>query len=73
MTYRGHITNGRIMLDDAISLPEGAAVNVEFIVPTTTGNDDLTAVLLRHAGKGQNLPPDLAAQHDHYAHGKPKM
>jgi hypothetical protein len=35
-------------------------------------DDDLTAILLLHAGKGQNLPSDLAANHDHYAHGKPK-
>jgi hypothetical protein len=34
-------------------------------------NDELSALLLRHAGKGKDLPADLAANHDHYAHGKP--
>ena len=35
-------------------------------------DDDLSELLLRHAGKGRDLPSDLAANHDHYAHGKPK-
>ena len=71
MTYRGHVENGQIMLDGPACLPEGATVQVELIQPP--GNDDdLNAVLLRHAGKGRGLPTDLAANHDHYVHGKPK-
>jgi hypothetical protein len=31
MTYRGHIKNGRILLDEPAQLPEGAPVNVELI------------------------------------------
>ena len=29
MTFRGHIRNGQITLDEPASLPEGAEVNVE--------------------------------------------
>jgi hypothetical protein len=29
MTYRGHVKNGQIALDEPAQLPEGAAVNVE--------------------------------------------
>lgn len=29
MTYRGHVNNGQILLDQPASLPEGALVNVE--------------------------------------------
>jgi hypothetical protein len=28
--------------------------------------------LLKIAGTVKNLPPDFAAQHDHYVHGTPK-
>jgi hypothetical protein len=69
MTYHGHIKNGQITLDEPVSLPEGAEVNVELV---GEADAELNAVLLRHAGRGQNLPADLAEHHDHYAHGKPK-
>ena len=35
-------------------------------------DEDLSAMLLRYAGCMDGLPPDLAAEHDHYAHGAPK-
>ena len=31
MTFRGHIKNGNICLDEPVALPEGAAVNVEVL------------------------------------------
>ena len=31
MTYRGHIKNGQITLDEPARLPEGAEVNVEVV------------------------------------------
>jgi hypothetical protein len=72
MTYRGHVKNGQITLDEPVRFPEGAEVVVALVEKPTTHDEDLNAVLLRHAGQGQDLPADLAAQHDHYAHGKPK-
>jgi hypothetical protein len=71
MTYHGHVKDGQILLDQAVSLPDGAEVHVEVIEVPKNG-EDLQAVLLRHAGKGQGLPIDLAENHDHYVHGKPK-
>jgi hypothetical protein len=71
MTYHGLVKDGQITLDHGVSLPEGAEVQVEVIEAPQNG-EDLQAVLLRHAGKGRGLPDDLAANHDHYAHGKPK-
>lgn len=32
--YRGHVHNGSIQLDEAVSLPEGAAVRVEVVHPS---------------------------------------
>ena len=77
MTYRGHIRNGRITLDDQTLLPEGATVKVEVLESgdndqSSQTRESLNDLLLRHAGKGRGLPPDLATLHDHYAHGKPK-
>ena len=31
MTYRGHIRNGQIALDEPTQLPEGASVNIDVI------------------------------------------
>jgi hypothetical protein len=72
MTYRGHIENGQIRLDESVQFPEGAQVVVTLVESQQPSVSDLSAVLLRHAGQGENLPSDLADQHDHYAHGKPK-
>jgi hypothetical protein len=73
MTYRGHVKNGQIALDGSVHFPEGAEVVVTLVEKPQTNGEDLKAVLLRHAGQGHDLPSDLAAQHDHYAHGKPNQ
>ncbi|MEX2169374.1 MAG: hypothetical protein WD851_08685 [Pirellulales bacterium] len=70
MTYRGHVKNGQITLVDTVDLPEGIEVQVELI---DRDANDLNAILLRHAGKGRDLPSDLAANHDYYVHGKPQQ
>ena len=31
MTYRGHVKNGQILLDEPTRLPEGATVNVQLV------------------------------------------
>jgi len=72
MTYRGRVKNGQITLDERIQLPEGAELNIEIVQEPVHRSEDLATMLLRHAGKGRDLPTDLAANHDHYAHGKPK-
>ena len=33
MTYRGHVRNGRIVLDEGVSLGEGAVVEVKEVIP----------------------------------------
>ncbi len=63
-------------MDEPARLPEGASVKVEVLEsedePSNQGCEDLNTVLLRHAGKGRDLPTDPATNHHHYAHGKPK-
>jgi predicted DNA-binding antitoxin AbrB/MazE fold protein len=72
MTYRGHIHNGVVVLDEPVTLPEGAKVEVNVVV---TGEEaskkprrliDLAGII------ESGLPTDLALNHDHYLHGQPK-
>jgi hypothetical protein len=78
MVYRGHVERGVVVLDDAITLPDGLAVNIE---PSVNGRQEaavgedgetLGQKLLKHAGKAVGLPRDLAENHDHYLYGTPK-
>jgi hypothetical protein len=34
MTYRGHVKDGQIKLDDPARLPEGAQVNIDVVEPS---------------------------------------
>ena len=68
MNYRGHVENGVVVLDEPVKLPEGTQVRVELAGPqSTTLAERLKDVIGIIDG-----PADLAEQHDHYAHGKPK-
>ena len=65
MTYRGHVKNGQILLDESARLPEGAAVNVavlEHEAPKSALWDKLRAL----AGTVEG-PEDWARNHDHYS------
>ena len=70
MTYRGHVENGVVVLDDPASLPDGVKVRVE---PEESGREQTLAERLKDVvGILRGLPSDFAAQHDHYIHGTPK-
>ena len=71
MSFEGTIVNGNIVLDEPTSLPEGTRVEILAKVAAEPPAN-LAALLLRHAGKAQGLPPDAATQHDHYLYGTPK-
>ena len=70
MTYRGHVKNGVVVLDDPVKLPDGAEVRVEVLQAKSepTLADELRSVI----GSVKGLPSDLARNHDHYLHGRPK-
>ena len=71
MTYRGHIKNGQILLDDPVNLPDGAEVHVE-VVENVELKPTIWDKLLKLAGTVEGLPPDIAQNHDHYLYGTPK-
>jgi hypothetical protein len=67
-----------VVLDEAVSLPEGMSVKVE-LLPTAadaaTADDDSTLYdrLEPFIGKAESLPPDLSVNLDHYLYGTPKQ
>jgi len=71
MTYRGHVENGVVVLDQAVPWPDGTPVNVE-PVGKEESESPLSEVLLRYAGKAKGLPPDASRNLDHYLYGAPK-
>ena len=77
MTYRGHVKEGVVVLDEAAQLPEGAQVRIDIVEKPDTNapGEDIPSLYDRLApviGKAKGLPPDLARNHDHYLHGRPK-
>ena len=70
MTYRGEVKNGVIVLESGASLDEGTVVLVE---PVLSDSESTLADRLQNViGVAEGLPADLAEQHDHYLHGRPK-
>ncbi|MBM3333475.1 hypothetical protein FJY63_02325 [Candidatus Sumerlaeota bacterium] len=77
MTYRGHVRNGTVALDEPAVLPEGAEVEVSVRGPSLSDTDADTGPtwaerLASVIGKAENLPPDASVNHDHYLYGAPK-
>jgi hypothetical protein len=77
MTLHGHIQNGVIILDHHGPLPEGAAVEVQIIVPGSDLTQDGATPTLAETLKGfigvlEDLPDDASTNHDHYLYGAPK-
>jgi hypothetical protein len=70
MEIQGSIHNGQIIVAHPELLPEGAAVTV--IVRQPSAESSL-ANLLELAGTVDELPADMARNHDHYVHGHPKQ
>jgi hypothetical protein len=67
MSFLGHVQNGVVVLDGAMPLPDGTRVRVEPVEPSNQ-TAKLDGQLLDWAGKGIDLPADLARRHDHYLH-----
>ena len=73
MTYRGHVKNGVVLLDEPVGLPDGTEVDVSPRgEPGDGAEPTLGEKLLQYAGKARGLPSDLARNHDHYLYGVPK-
>ena len=71
MTVFATFNNGKVVLPPDAELPEGAKLRIDVEVAKEgslpTLNDELGEFIGIFDG-----PADLAANHDHYAHGAPK-
>ena len=73
-SYTGKVINGVIVLEVDANLPEGAGVKVELLeecIPAAAS--PLGELLLKYAGVIDDLPADMAKNHDHYLYGSPKV
>ncbi|MBI2806532.1 MAG: hypothetical protein HYX68_16245 [Planctomycetes bacterium] len=71
MSFEGTVQNGVVVFDSEQQLPDGTRVEVivqEPSVKKTTLRDRLAKL----AGTVDDLPSDMARNHDHYIHGSPK-
>jgi hypothetical protein len=78
MTYKGHVQNGVIVLDEPTDLPDGTEVKV-LPVNASVSSDEGQATertwaerLAPFVGCLDGLPSDFAEHHDHYLYGVPK-
>ena len=65
----GQVHNGVVVFEAGVSLPDGTSVRVE-PVERADPPTSLQSRLLAWAGKGVDLPADLARRHDHYLHAQ---
>jgi len=70
MIYRGHVKNGVVVFDDDARLPDGTAVQVQPV--EATERKTLAERLQNVIGIVDDLPADMAQNHDHYLHATPK-
>jgi predicted DNA-binding antitoxin AbrB/MazE fold protein len=69
--------NGLFRPTVPVNLPDNTKVELDIRPQPKTAEQTATTEptlggLLKYAGALNDLPPDMAAQHDHYIHGTPK-
>jgi hypothetical protein len=76
MSLEGRVEDGRVVFDGPVPLPDGTPVRVEPLPvvprvadPKTSWLEGLEEVV----GAIDDLPEDLALNHDHYLYGTPKQ
>jgi hypothetical protein len=73
MTLQGIVRNGTIVLEQPHHLPDGTRVEA-VVTPRAAAEPVASSLssLLELAGTVDDLPSDMALNHDHYLHGAPK-
>ena len=71
MTYRGHVKNGQITLDDPVTLPEGAEVSVEFTTQELRGPDRSGEPPPQDVAEGRAMSSGVPALHGHVSSEEP--
>jgi len=71
VSYKGTVRHGVVVMEGCPPLKEGTIVVVEPIEQPGQG-PTLGQRLRRFSGSAKGLPRDMALNHDHYLHGRPK-
>jgi Rad3-related DNA helicase len=71
MSFEGEVKNGVVVFDEGHQIPDGTRVEV-IVRATPQKSTTLRDRLLKLAGTVDDLPSDMARNHDHYIHGAPK-
>ena len=78
MVYRGRVEKGVVVFDEKASLADGTEVTIRPVKPRSGRSGkarkplSLAERLGPVVGMAENLPEDLAQNHDHYLYGLPK-
>jgi len=81
MTVHGKVKGKVVVPERGARLPDGASVEIRIVKPRKKKKaglskgfreESLSDLLQEFAGTITNAPADLARNHDHYLHGKPK-
>lgn len=75
MSLEGEVQDGKIVFSEPIGLPEGTRVRVEPVLKAALAGSSARTLLEQLGdlvGSIDDLPPDLAENHDHYLYGTPK-
>ena len=77
MTYRGHVQDGAVVLDEAADIANGTEVQVIILnggslQETPEARPSLYDSLKPFIGMANDLPDDASHNHDHYLYGTPK-
>ena len=77
MTYRGHVENGVIVLDEAVALPEGVEVRVELVQEPSAATEAASRTVYERLksviGIAEGLPRDASVKADYYLYAHPKQ
>lgn len=70
MTCTVKVANGVVRLPPGVNLPDGAEVRLT--IPDSLAQPSFADRYAAYIGVADDLPEDLAANLDHYVHGRPK-
>ena len=75
MSLEGRVQDGTVVFNQPLLLPEGTRVRVELLPAEKVKGGNRQSLLERLGdvvGAIDDLPEDLASEHDHYLYGTPK-
>ena len=73
MSITATVENDTIKLPPGVHMPDGTRVSIETTEPAAeVPRRSLAERYAKYVGLADDLPEDMAKNHDHYLHGAPK-